>query len=617
MRRPGRQQLEYCALLAAAFAIATVTSWTSFATQIDNDAYDFWFRLYKPVVKPTEAILLAVDEESYREAGGLRGLRRALAEGLDRVAKASPRAVVVDLILAEDSDPESDERLEAAFRSIPGLVLASDIAGAQPLWEEPIPRFAKWARAVGHVHADPDPLDAVSREILLAKVAGRQRYWALALEAFRVSRGADILESPENLRVGEVVIPASHRNNRSLLIRYLPPDRDIPEITLRQLRADESLAAEFSGKTVFAGITAQTAARDRLMTPYSYGVPMSGLEIHAHAFETIAQQNFFTVAPAWSVLAVSLALVLASGAIFAWGSGWRSNAMAVCLLAVAHAGPYFAFTQGIVFPFAPALASVWTAVVLAAAYQHFVVRLRLEDSESERQRYRHAMHFVTHEMRTPLTAIQGSSELMGRYALPEEKRKQIADLIHSESKRLGKMIEVFLSVERLSAGGLELKKEQFAAPELIRTCVERVLPVAGRKQIGIHTETLPLSLLSGDRELMEYAVYNLLTNAVKYSPPKTTVTVSAAHRGEHLHLCIEDQGMGMDQKEVSRIFQRFYRTRKAEESGEAGTGIGLSIVEQIVSQHAGRIDVFSRPGEGSRFTLILPAQLSAAAAEHN
>jgi two-component system sensor histidine kinase SenX3 len=85
------------------------------------------------------------------------------------------------------------------------------------------------------------------------------------------------------------------------------------------------------------------------------------------------------------------------------------------------------------------------------------------------------------------------------------------------------------------------------------------------------------------------------------------VTVFGRRDGERLQISVEDQGIGMDQKEVRNIFQKFYRTRKAELSGEAGTGIGLSIVEQIVLQHGGKIEVASAPGKGSCFTLILPA----------
>jgi len=142
---------------------------------------------------------------------------------------------------------------------------------------------------------------------------------------------------------------------------------------------------------------------------------------------------------------------------------------------------------------------------------------------------------------------------------------------------------------------------------MIAVCVERARPLADRKEIGVSLIPVSTELtLSGDRELMEYACYNLLTNAVKYSPRNTEVTVSAEKDDQYLRIAVRDQGIGMDQKEVKQIFQKFYRTKKAEESGETGTGIGLSIVQQIVEQHGGRIDVASQPGKGSCFTLIMP-----------
>src|SRR6202012_2275052 len=108
----------------------------------------------------------------------------------------------------------------------------------------------------------------------------------------------------------------------------------------------------------------------------------------------------------------------------------------------------------------------------------FVVRRALRVAETERHRYQQAIHFVTHEMRTPLTAIQGSSELMGRYNLSEEKRKQMTDMINQESKRLARMIQTFLDVERLSDGQMELKREAFEVQEIVEACMARARPLA-------------------------------------------------------------------------------------------------------------------------------------------
>jgi signal transduction histidine kinase len=270
--------------------------------------------------------------------------------------------------------------------------------------------------------------------------------------------------------------------------------------------------------------------------------------------------------------------------------------------------PYWFFTQGRVLPFAVPASAAWLGTLTAATYYYFVVRRNLRRSEFERSRYQQAMHFVTHEMRTPLSAIQGSSELISKYALTDEKRQQLSLLINSESKRLARMVEIFLNVERLSAGQMELKREPIQVKELVAICVDRVRLLAERKHIAIELEPIAGALqVTGDRELMEYACYNLLTNAVKYSPQRTQVTVSGFHESGHVRIAVRDQGIGMDQKEVRQIFRKFYRTKKAEESGEAGTGIGLSIVQQIVEQHGGEIEVSSQPGVGSCFTLVLPA----------
>jgi signal transduction histidine kinase len=610
-----RQNAIYWALLAAAFALALTASWTSFGAQIDNDAYDWMFRLYTPPTWTTESILLAIDEPSLNAYGGVPGLRKPLAEALRLISGAAPKSVAVDLILADDTDPAVDARLEEALHATRNLVLACQLLPDGAAWEDPLPRFRAQAAALGHVHAEPDELDSVGRSLPLEKAAGRDRRWALSLEAYRLSRGGpgvQIMESPSDLDVGGRLIPSTSAGGRLMRIRYVPPSMHIPRISLQALLHDPGRASEFTGKVVFAGVTSQTAAKDWLFTPYSTRAPMVGVEIHANAFETIAQGLIITDASPSAVLAFSLLLVAAIGFTYSRFTGRAANGLAAGILVVAHVTPYLAFTQRIVFSFFTPVSSAWLSLIVAGGYQLLVVRRSLRKSEADRDRYRQTIHFVTHEMRTPLTAIQGSSELMGRYALPEEKRKQIAELINAESKRLGRMIEMFLSVERLSAGQVEIKKETFSAGELMAGCVARALPLAERKQIRILTEAAPQDvLLSGDRELMEYAFYNLLTNAIKYSPPRTQVTLAAVRKHERACVSVEDQGIGMDQKEVKKVFEKFYRTKHAEQSGEVGTGIGLSIVEQIVIRHGGTIEVLSRPGEGSRFTMVLPAPVSA------
>jgi signal transduction histidine kinase len=610
-RLPAGSLLILATTSFVAATAALVLSWTAFGRQLNEYAYDFLFRLEQPAPWKPQSAILAIDEATLTQYGGLIGVRSALAEGIEKILPVHPLAIAVDIILAEPGSPEADRKLEAAFAHAPNLVLSSDLVGSGPQihWEDPIPRFAKFAAAVGQVHADLDKYDAVSRDLPLEKIAGHQRRWALALAAWAAATHSEIVESPDEITVGQTRIPAPIRDGRVMRIRYAPLSMaGIPSVSIADLTHTPGLAAIFSGRIAFVGVTAQTAVRDRWITPYSNGMFMPGVEIHANACETIARANFLVDGPLWAVATAGLALAIFAAAGFAFGGGMRANIVAASAVIASQALPAFAFSRSIVWPWLPGTLAAVFATSLAAAWRHLIVRRQLVTARQETNRYQNAMHFAIHELRTPLTAIQGSSELISRYsAMPEEKRKEIANLINSESKRLGRIIETFLSVERLSAAGeIEMRSERFSIGQLVESCAVRARPIAERKKIEIEIASLPSVNLAGDRELMEYAVYNLLTNAVKYSPPNTRVRVSGEDgKGDRVHLSIADEGIGMDRAEVSRIFEKFYRTKKAELSGESGTGIGLSIVEQIVTRHGGAIHVDSEPGKGSRFTLVL------------
>jgi signal transduction histidine kinase len=606
--RKAKISIGYVAILSTAFAGALCASWSGFSEPVDGNAYDWYFQRVRPDTDPVHAVILAFDEQTLSKTGGMPELRRTLAATLEKLKEAGPRSVAIDLMLADaHRDKGLDARLAAALASTKNLVLGADIVSEPETWEEPLPPFAKHAAAIGHVYVQTNP---IARVLPLEMALGHMRHWALSLEAFRLySGGETIEESPTDIRVGGLLIPAKRSEGRPLWIRYLRGNPEgssrIPIIPISKfLSGDPSQQTSIRDKAVFIGVTAQSAARDRLMTPLER--VLSGLEIHAQAFETLARGRILRTASYGLLAGVCLLLVLAAGATFALLTGLRAYAVGVGILLAAHTIPGFAFSRGIVFPYLAPVFAAWFSVVGAAAWMYFVTRMQLRKSESDKARYQQAIHFVTHEMRSPLTAIQGSSEMMGRYNLNDDKRKQMAQMINTESKRLAKMIQTFLDLERLSDGKLDIRQESFDVRNVLTTCVDRVRPLADRKQIDIRVERDDALPLTGDQELMEYAVYNLLTNAVKYSPPETLVVIRTFHSGDQLRLSVSDQGIGMDEKELKNIFKKFYRTKKAETSGEVGTGIGLSIVEQIMHHHGGKMEVTSVPGKGSCFTMVLP-----------
>jgi len=622
------QTAVYVFLLGACLAVAMVAGWSTLGTQFDNDVYDFLFRLHPPEARAEASVILGIDEETFSTTpGGPRAIRAILAEGLERIQAAGPAVVVIDVILTDPprgpGEEAEDRRLEEALADARHVVLTANLVrrGSRVVWELPRPEFARSASAIAHVHADPDFFDNVVREVSLEKIdhSRGRRFWALSLEAYRLFRGVSIVEDPDGLQLGEVWIPGRRAEARPMLIRYLRPPAgeplSIPSLTVAELRRNPGAAARVRGKAVFFGITAD-GAQDRHMTPYSFGLPMPGVEINANAFETMIRGDFLRRASNLATFLACAALTAAAGAVFWRRSGWLAYVLGGAILLPVHVAPYVAFRYGVVFPYLGPLFAAWFSVVAAATFQHFVVRRALRRAAAEKERYQKAIHFVAHEMRSPLTAIQGTSELMGRYKLSDDKRAEMTRMINSESKRLARMIQTFLDVERLSEGEMQLRREDFSVRSLVGICLDRVRPLAARKNIAIHVTEGPDAIVNGDRELMEYAVYNLLTNAVKYSPADTLVTVTVSLDAGRARISVRDQGIGMDEKELKNIFQRFYRTKKAEASGETGTGIGLSIVEQIVSHHGGKVEVTSSPGQGSCFTIVVPAavpgQVSAA-----
>jgi len=592
----------------AAFLAALLLSWSPVGSQFDRWAYDLLLRAQPPQARESRSVIVAIDEGTLENYGGILGVREPLAKALQILAAHKPSTLALDIVLAERREEQADADLAAALEAAPNDVLAAYLRASGDGWEGPRGDFAAQASGQGHVHAEPD-VDGVCRRILLAKVSGRERLWAMALEAFRLARGERyIVETGESLQVGATLIPARARSERELLIRY--PQEPVERISMQRILEDPGAAEAVRGRAVFVGVLVLAGTDRYLMTPYSDGQPLSGVEINAAVYETLAAGAFLVPMGSTASLLITLLIAMLLAAIL-WfvrraGTAWVVGA-AVAALAAVQLIPWIAMSQDVVMPAAELLFPAWACTLAGGVLSLTLLRGRLDESERQKERYEKAVHYITHEMRTPLTAIQGSSELMGRYDLSDDKRKQMSDLILSESKRLSSMVDAFLNVESLAAGTLELKTGPVDVRKLLSGCIERVRPAAERKNIDVLFDSSSGGVIEGDQEFLEYACYNLLTNAVKYSPAQTAISVRAHTEGERVLVSVEDQGYGMDEKDLQNIFRRFYRSKRAKDSGEAGVGVGLALVEEIVIQHGGTIQVESEVGRGSCFTISLPA----------
>lgn len=216
---------------------------------------------------------------------------------------------------------------------------------------------------------------------------------------------------------------------------------------------------------------------------------------------------------------------------------------------------------------------------------------------------------MSHELRTPITSIQGFAELLlADETIPEESR-EFLNIIAQESQRLSKMLTTFLSVSNLQqADKQEIEKTPVKIDAVVHEVVGEMQDQAKRKRIRlVEHANAHIPPVAADKGLIQRAVSHLIDNAIKYSPERTSVLVSTILEADFLRVIVEDRGYGIPNSEKDKIWQKFYRiARDGQDKEEESTGLGLSLVKEIVEQHGGAVGVESEPGQGSKFTFTLP-----------
>ncbi len=211
-----------------------------------------------------------------------------------------------------------------------------------------------------------------------------------------------------------------------------------------------------------------------------------------------------------------------------------------------------------------------------------------------------------HELRTPLASIGTSTYLLLRPEISQEQREQMVHSIHSETLRLNALASTFLDLARLESGRVQFHLTQFDLLPLLEECRQVMQSKAEESQVTIAIEVpAEFPKVEADRDKLKQVVLNLVSNAIKYNCPNGSITICAAMGSPCWMLSVSDTGLGIPEKAMPHLFEKFYRVR-AYEGKAPGTGLGLSICKQIVSGHGGSISVKSKPGEGTTFTIHIP-----------
>ncbi|HEY0388691.1 MAG TPA: HAMP domain-containing sensor histidine kinase [Gaiellales bacterium] len=211
---------------------------------------------------------------------------------------------------------------------------------------------------------------------------------------------------------------------------------------------------------------------------------------------------------------------------------------------------------------------------------------------------------VSHELRTPLTVIKGYVYTLRRGEDDAEKAAKL-DVINGECERLAYLVEDLLELSRAQAGELRITADTFPLRDCVEEVAERLQGMAAQRSVSIALDWRGNgSLVMGDENRMRQVFANLLTNGIKYAPPGTEVRVDGDTTGDHLAVSVSDAGRGIAPEALPRIFDEFYQ---APDGSLPGAGLGLAVVRELVEAHGGDLQVESEVGNGTRFTVLLPA----------
>jgi len=212
---------------------------------------------------------------------------------------------------------------------------------------------------------------------------------------------------------------------------------------------------------------------------------------------------------------------------------------------------------------------------------------------------------LTHEIKSPISAIRGAAEILEDASLPDDKRAHFLANIQSETHRIQELIDRMLKLTELEARRALGSRSPVQLAALARTIVEGAEPTLLKKHLRVDVEIAPEITVSGDPLLLHVALSNLVQNAIDFSAENGRIAVTAAKAGDNVELCVDDEGPGIPEFARARLFEKFFSLERPD-TGKKSTGLGLNFVKEVAALHGGTIDVSNLPHRGLRARLILP-----------
>ena len=381
------------------------------------------------------------------------------------------------------------------------------------------------------------------------------------------------------------------------------------------MRLHAGLVAIFSG--------AQTLASTTPLAPHEFDAVLAGnsldfftalpglgphgthvaghrLAVHGRPYLLLAAESLDSVAAALAVVRraifISLPLILALAGLGGYVLSTRSLAPLASMAAQAKTitGHNLETRLDIGNP-AEELA------VLVGSFNELLSRL--DQSFESMRRF---VADASHELRTPISVIRGEADVALTKDRSTAEYKQSLAIVLDESRRLSRLVDDLLNLARADAGHVKLQVQDFYLNDLLSDCCRSVQTLAAARNIAVECRPGADLQFRGDEELLRRLVMNLLDNAIRYTPPGGTVEAALESEDDRVRIRVADTGIGIPEEAAPHIFERFYRADKARSRQDGGFGLGLAIVKWIAESHNGAVELSSRKGGGSAFTVTLP-----------
>ena len=216
---------------------------------------------------------------------------------------------------------------------------------------------------------------------------------------------------------------------------------------------------------------------------------------------------------------------------------------------------------------------------------------------------------VSHELKTPITSIMGYADTLLEGGYDQETQEKFLNVIASESRRMARLVTDLLTLSRYDSNKKKTQKESFDLGELVKRCQEKLAIEIKKKNHKVNCfVTADVPLVYADKYDIERVVLNILTNSIKYTPENGEIKIYVGFVYNDAYIKIFDNGIGIPEEDLTRIFERFYRVDKARSREMGGTGLGLSIAKEILDKNGGSIDIKSKVGEGTEVVIRIPTK---------